>query len=142
MIATFRFHSIQLFPFPLILLFPRSPPPSMFSSFGALVLATAFTSVLAATAGGFEDGGDTLVSAMMVSRGSVSFALELNYNPLLSSQMFLGNEDSIYILDKAELNPATINGHPAWGSLWYVSPCINLALLVYHLVFFELTPLL
>lgn len=39
----------------------------MLSSFGALVLSTAFTSVLAVTVGGFDDGGNTLVSAMMVS---------------------------------------------------------------------------
>jgi hypothetical protein len=32
--------------------------------------------------------------------------------------MFLGNEDSVYILDKAEGNAEHVNGHPAWGSLW------------------------
>lgn len=32
--------------------------------------------------------------------------------------MFLGNENSVYILDKAEDNAAQINGHPAWGALW------------------------
>jgi hypothetical protein len=71
--------------------------------------------------GGFEDGGNTMVSAMMVSRGSeflVSLALQLNYIALCCAQMFLGNEDSVYILDKAELNVAQINGHPAWGALW------------------------
>lgn len=96
----------------------------MLSSLGAIVLTTAFASVLAATSGGFENGGDTLVSAMMVSRGlelSVSSVLEINNDALSCLQMFLGNEDSIYILDKAELNPAVINGHPAWGSLWYVA---------------------
>jgi len=58
----------------------------MFSSLGALVFAKAFITTLATTTGGFEDGGDTLVSAMMVSRGSelsVSFALKLNYYTLL-----------------------------------------------------------
>jgi hypothetical protein len=69
----------------------------MFAILGALLFSTAFSSVLAATVGGFDDGGNTRVSAMM---------------------MFLGNEDSIYILDKAELNSAQVNGHPAWGSLW------------------------
>jgi hypothetical protein len=30
--------------------------------------------------------------------------------------MFLGNEETEYILDKAEGNAVQINGHPAWGS--------------------------
>ncbi|GLB36927.1 putative copper radical oxidase variant A [Lyophyllum shimeji] len=63
----------------------------------ALCLASASSPVLAATAGSFADGGNTLVSAMM---------------------MFLGNEEKVYILDKAEGNPATVSGHPAWGSVW------------------------
>ena len=32
--------------------------------------------------------------------------------------MFLGNEEMVYILDKAEGNAAQIGGHPAWGSVW------------------------
>ncbi|KAJ7503500.1 copper radical oxidase variant A [Mycena galericulata] len=52
---------------------------------------------LAATAGSFEVVGNTLVSAMM---------------------MFLGNNDKVYIIDKAEGNVATVAGHPAWGSVW------------------------
>ncbi|KAH9475866.1 Aldehyde oxidase GLOX [Psilocybe cubensis] len=51
----------------------------------------------ASIAGSFSDGGDTLVSAMM---------------------MFLGNEEKVYILDKAEGNAAQVMGHPAWGSVW------------------------
>jgi len=35
--------------------------------------------------------------------------------------MFLGNEEMVYILDKAEGNAAEIDGHPAWGSVWFVS---------------------
>jgi len=35
--------------------------------------------------------------------------------------MFVGNMEKVYILDKAEGNAAVINGHPAWGSVWYVS---------------------
>ncbi|KAF8066985.1 DUF1929-domain-containing protein [Lyophyllum atratum] len=69
------------------------PPPSVL----ALWLASASSSVLAATAGSFADGGNTLVSAMM---------------------MFLGNTEKVYILDKAEGNAAQVNGHPAWGSVW------------------------
>jgi hypothetical protein len=32
--------------------------------------------------------------------------------------MFLGNEEKVYILDKAEGNAAQVNGHPAWGAVW------------------------
>ncbi|KZP14381.1 copper radical oxidase [Athelia psychrophila] len=32
--------------------------------------------------------------------------------------MFLGNEEKVYMLDKAEGNAVQINGHPAWGSVW------------------------
>ncbi|KAJ7179173.1 glyoxal oxidase N-terminus-domain-containing protein [Mycena filopes] len=51
----------------------------------------------AAAAGSFEAVGDTLVSAMM---------------------MFLGSNDKVYIIDKAEGNAAQVNGHAAWGSVW------------------------
>ncbi|KAF8884137.1 copper radical oxidase [Infundibulicybe gibba] len=50
--------------------------------------------------GTFIEGGDTKVSAMM---------------------MFLGNEEKVYILDKAEGNPAQVKGHPAWGSVWDIN---------------------
>ncbi|TFK96337.1 glyoxal oxidase [Pterulicium gracile] len=66
----------------------------------AVVLgATALASIaLAADIGGtFADGGDTLVSAMM---------------------MFVGNDKKVYIIDKAQGNAAQINGHPAWGAVW------------------------
>ncbi|KIY50225.1 DUF1929-domain-containing protein [Fistulina hepatica ATCC 64428] len=32
--------------------------------------------------------------------------------------MFVGNEEKVYILDKAEGNAEQIDGHPAWGSVW------------------------
>ncbi|KAF8154722.1 glyoxal oxidase N-terminus-domain-containing protein [Crassisporium funariophilum] len=32
--------------------------------------------------------------------------------------MFLGNEEKVYFLDKAEGNAAQVNGHPAWGAVW------------------------
>ena len=35
-------------------------------------------------------------------------------------QMFLGNTEKVYILDKAEGNAAQVNGHPAWGAVWCV----------------------
>ncbi|KAG5651043.1 hypothetical protein H0H81_010091 [Sphagnurus paluster] len=62
-----------------------------------LILVSTSTPVLAATAGSFADGGNTLISAMM---------------------MFLGNEEKVYVLDKAEGNAAQVEGHPAWGSVW------------------------
>lgn len=34
--------------------------------------------------------------------------------------MFLANEEKVYILDKAEGNAEKINGHPAWGAVWWV----------------------
>ncbi|KAF8211248.1 glyoxal oxidase N-terminus-domain-containing protein [Mycena galopus ATCC 62051] len=54
----------------------------------------------AGTAGSFEQVGNTLVSAMM---------------------MFLGKNDKVYIIDKAEGNAAQVNGHPAWGSVWDIA---------------------
>lgn len=63
----------------------------------ALWLATSTSLTLAATAGSFADGGQTLVSAMM---------------------MFVGNAEKVYILDKAEGNAASVDGHPAWGAVW------------------------
>ncbi|KAG2012259.1 hypothetical protein CC2G_012291 [Coprinopsis cinerea AmutBmut pab1-1] len=40
-------------------------------------------------------------------------------NSLVSGQqLFLGNPDAVYIIDKVENNPAQINGHPAWASEW------------------------
>lgn len=55
---------------------------------------------LAVKVGGFEDGGHTRVSAMM---------------------MFLGNEEKVYIMDKVEGNAATVNGHVAWASVWDIA---------------------
>ncbi|KAF9524921.1 copper radical oxidase [Crepidotus variabilis] len=60
-------------------------------------IATGSWLVSGASPGKFEDGGNTLISAMM---------------------LFLGNEEKVYMLDKAEMNAAQINGHPAWGSVW------------------------
>ncbi|KAH6904188.1 copper radical oxidase variant A [Coprinopsis sp. MPI-PUGE-AT-0042] len=71
-----------------------SPPTQL--SLLALGLACA-APAFAAKAGAWEDGGSTLVSAMM---------------------MFVGNEEKVYILDKAEGNAAEVAGHPAWGSVW------------------------
>jgi len=35
--------------------------------------------------------------------------------------MFLGNEEKVYILDKTEGNAVQIDGHPAWGAVWYAT---------------------
>lgn len=35
--------------------------------------------------------------------------------------MFLGNEDTVYILDKSEGNAAQINGHPAMGAVYDIA---------------------
>lgn len=35
--------------------------------------------------------------------------------------MFIGNSEKVYMLDKAESNTATINGHPAWGSVYDIA---------------------
>ncbi|KAH9480369.1 Aldehyde oxidase GLOX [Psilocybe cubensis] len=69
----------------------------MFLTLSLLALCFALHPALAVTAGSFGDGGQTLISAMM---------------------MFVGNNKKVYMLDKAEGNAAQINGHPAWGAVW------------------------
>ena len=32
-----------------------------------------------------------------------------------AQQLFLGNKDKVYIIDKTQNNEATVNGHPAWA---------------------------
>ncbi|KAI6125929.1 putative copper radical oxidase [Pisolithus croceorrhizus] len=66
----------------------------------AFGVASSSRLVYAQSAGSIAQVGDSLVSAMM---------------------MFLGNEEKVYILDKAEGNSAQINGHPAWGSAWDIN---------------------
>ncbi|KAI5119539.1 hypothetical protein M0805_008525 [Coniferiporia weirii] len=66
----------------------------------AALLAPLLPASLAQSAGSIVVVGDTLVSAMM---------------------MFVGNSEKVYMLDKAESNAATINGHPAWGSVWDIA---------------------
>lgn len=49
-------------------------------------------------------------------------AFELVGNSIASGQqVFLGTEDKVYIIDKAENNPTQINGHPAWAAEWSAS---------------------
>lgn len=65
----------------------------------------------------FESVGDTGVSAQQVSLSSKLDAREDVHD---SCQMFLGNNKKVYVIDKAENNPITINGaygtHPAWAT--------------------------
>ncbi|PPQ93058.1 hypothetical protein CVT25_011934 [Psilocybe cyanescens] len=75
----------------LVMLSPRL-------SVAALLLGS--STVLAGTAGSFAQGGSTLVSALL---------------------MFLGNEETVYIIDKAEGNAAQVAGHPAWGAKWDIA---------------------
>ncbi|KAL0577539.1 hypothetical protein V5O48_004437 [Marasmius crinis-equi] len=74
----------------------------MFTSLSllALGLASMTSSTLAITPGSFVDAGNTQVSAMM---------------------MFVGNDEKVYIIDKAEGNAAQVNGHPAWGAVWDIN---------------------
>ncbi|EIN04691.1 DUF1929-domain-containing protein [Punctularia strigosozonata HHB-11173 SS5] len=65
-----------------------------------LASSTTPASAASSLAGTFADGGNTLVSAMM---------------------MFLGNDEKVYILDKVEGNAAQINGHPAWASIYDIA---------------------
>jgi hypothetical protein len=39
--------------------------------------------------------------------------------------MFLGNTDTVYIIDKVEGNAAQIGGHSAWASTWYISSSLR-----------------
>jgi len=90
------------------------PPLSLL----ALCLATVTSPVFAAAPGTFADGGNTLISVMMVTC-PVYFA-SLAMTLTVDLQMFVGNEQKVYFLDKAEGNAAQVNGHPAWGGVWFV----------------------
>jgi hypothetical protein len=81
-----------------------------------LCLASFSLPALAQTAGSFHLVGSTLVSAMMVSFLFHAVKVSSFFNE--TRQMFLGNEQKVYILDKTEGNAAQINGHSAWGSVW------------------------
>ncbi|KAF8234472.1 DUF1929-domain-containing protein [Tricholoma matsutake] len=59
-----------------------------------------------------------LAPVFAVSPGSFSQPGPL---PVSAMMMFLGNEETVYILDKAEGNAAQINGHPAWGAAWDIN---------------------
>lgn len=80
----------------------------------ALLVAGGLAATAAAqTAGSVVEVGQTTVSAMMVLTALPR--LPFFAHPV---QMFLGNEEKVYILDKAEGNPTKIGTHPAWGAVW------------------------
>lgn len=89
----------------------------MISSLAPLAMALAAAApTLAQSAGSFTTVGDSKISAMMVSLASPPLLL---CSVLIGVfQMFLGNDQMVYIMDKAEGNAAQINGHPAWGAVW------------------------
>ena len=62
---------------------------------GPTVLPTPGQPTKSGTPGTFEVVGDGGVSAM---------------------QLFLGQDNRVYFVDKVENNPTQINGHPVWGS--------------------------
>ena len=46
----------------------------------------------------------------------------------LRNQMFVGNEQKVYIMDKVENNAAQIDQHPAWAVEWLavtLIPCLR-----------------
>lgn len=57
-----------------------------------------------------------VVAAQQPTRQGTANTFEIVGNAKISAQqMFLGRPGKVYILDKTENNPATINGHPAWA---------------------------
>lgn len=106
----------------------------------AMGIATMSSSALAQNphANQFVEAGNTLVSAMMVCIHPTLILFLRRIHPTFfffpCQKMFVGNSEKVYILDKAEANAERVNGHPAWGSVWYVlkvcfrNPTINLCL--------------
>ncbi|KZW01846.1 DUF1929-domain-containing protein [Exidia glandulosa HHB12029] len=61
---------------------------------------------------------------LLLSRGAYGQApgtFAAGGSTLVSAMMFLGSDDKVYILDKAEANEAQIKGHPAWASVWDIA---------------------
>ncbi|KAF8178051.1 glyoxal oxidase, partial [Pholiota molesta] len=58
------------------------------------------------------------VSSFVSGQATGGSIVEVGNTQIGALMMFLGNEKSVYILDKAEGNAAEINGHPAWGAIW------------------------
>jgi hypothetical protein len=41
---------------------------------------------------------------------------EIGTSGVSAQQLYLGTADKVYIVDKVENNPTTVNGHPAWAT--------------------------
>ncbi|KAF9467368.1 copper radical oxidase [Collybia nuda] len=60
---------------------------------------------------------DTLsIPAQPLHTGAVGTFEIIGASLVSAQQLFLGNENNVYIVDKVENNPARIKGHPAWAS--------------------------
>ncbi|KDN52163.1 copper radical oxidase [Tilletiaria anomala UBC 951] len=60
-----------------------------------------------------------LLSASGASGAKGGTIQVVSQNAGISAQMmFLGTDSTVYMLDKAENNPAKVNGHPAWATVY------------------------
>ncbi|GAA5955092.1 hypothetical protein JCM21900_001609 [Sporobolomyces salmonicolor] len=73
----------------------RATPSASLSRFASIALAAASLAHAQPTDNTIEIVGNSGVSAQ---------------------QMFLGQSNKVYIVDKTERNPASVNGHPAWAT--------------------------
>ncbi|KAH7096742.1 DUF1929-domain-containing protein [Auriculariales sp. MPI-PUGE-AT-0066] len=65
--------------------------------------------------------GVALASAISVSAQGAAGDITKVGSTEVSAMMYLGNDEKVYILDKAENNAATINGHPAAAAVWDIA---------------------
>ncbi|KAM0746295.1 glyoxal oxidase [Meredithblackwellia eburnea MCA 4105] len=57
-----------------------------------------------------------LISSSVAIAGKANTFAIVGETGASAQQLFLGTENKIYIVDKTQNNPATINGHPAWAT--------------------------
>lgn len=77
----------------------------MFATLALAAVGATVPSVYAAAAGQPSHAGTGPGTWEIVGTTGVS-----------AQQMFLGTDNKVYIIDKTQNNPATINGHPAWAT--------------------------
>ena len=82
----------------------------------------------------FEIVGDSLVSAQQVSSSRRSRPYPVLTPHTVACQLFLGTPKTVFIVDKAENNPAQVNGHPAWASGTHLTCPIVLSLISSRIV--------
>ena len=68
------------------------------------------------TTGQFQITGNSLVSAQQVLFAYPWLSSNTGLTSCFCSKVFLGTPNKVYIIDKVENNPHSINGHPAWAS--------------------------